>query len=75
MTGMTNPQMFPILKRARGIVTDEGGLMCHAAIVSRELKKPCIVGTKEATQTFQDGELIEMDTSTGIVKKVRPHAN
>lgn len=75
VTGMTNPQMFPILKRARGIVTDEGGLMCHAAIVSRELKKPCIVGTREATQLFQDGDVIEMDTSTGIVKRVSTHAN
>jgi phosphohistidine swiveling domain-containing protein len=75
VTGMTNPQMFPILKRARGIVTDEGGLMCHAAIVSRELKKPCIVGTKEATQVFQDGDVIEMNTTRGIVTKVRQHAN
>ncbi|MFH0829213.1 MAG: PEP-utilizing enzyme [Candidatus Kerfeldbacteria bacterium] len=70
VTGMTNPQMFPMLKRAKGIVTDEGGLMCHAAIVSRELKKPCIVGTKEATQVFRDGDVIEMDTRRGIVRKI-----
>ena len=50
VTGMTNPQLIPMLKNAAAIVTDEGGLMCHAAIISRELKIPCIVGTKDATQ-------------------------
>lgn len=70
VTGMTNPQMVPFITNIRGIITDEGGLMCHAAIISRELKIPCIVGTKEATQVFADGDLVEMDTSAGLAKKV-----
>ena len=55
VTGMTNPQLVPYLKNIKGIITDEGGLMCHAAIISRELKIPCIVGTRKATQIFKDG--------------------
>ena len=71
VTGMTNPQLVPFLKNVKGIVTDEGGLMCHAAIISRELKIPCIVGTREATQIFKDGDLVELDTQKGIVKKIK----
>ncbi len=70
VTGMTNPQMIPYIKNIKGIVTEEGGLMCHAAIISRELKIPCIVGTKTATQVFKDGDLIELDTESGIVRKL-----
>lgn len=67
VTGMTNPQMFPFLKTAKAIVTDEGGLMCHASIIARELKKPCIIGTKNATQIFKDGDLISVETKSGKV--------
>jgi len=68
VTGMTNPQMIPLLKKASAIVTDEGGIICHAAIVSRELRKPCIVGTKNATQVLEDGDLVEVNANEGFVR-------
>ena len=55
VTTMTTPDMVPAMSRAAGIVTDEGGMTCHAAIVSRELGVPCIVGTREATKLVADG--------------------
>jgi len=64
----TNPDYLPIIKKAGAIVTDEGGLLCHAAIVSRELKKPCVTGVKIATKVLKDGQLIEVNASTGIIK-------
>ncbi len=67
VTGMTNPQMIPLLKKASAIVTDEGGITCHAAIISRELRKPCIVGTKNATQVLKDGDLVEVNANEGFV--------
>jgi len=66
----TTPAIVPAMKKAAAIVTDEGGLTCHAAIVSRELKIPCVVGTKIATKVFQDGDKVEVDAVNGIVKKV-----
>ena len=66
--GMTNPQIVPFLKNAAAIVTDEGGLTCHAAIISRELKIPCIVGTGNATRLIKDGDLVEVDAEKGVVK-------
>jgi phosphoenolpyruvate synthase/pyruvate phosphate dikinase len=68
--GMTLPDYVPVMKRAAAIVTDEGGITCHAAIVSRELGKPCIVGTKIATRVLKDGDLVEVDAEKGIVKKI-----
>ena len=68
VTTMTVPEMLPIIKRSGAIVTDEGGITCHAAIVSRELKIPCIIATKIATKVLKDGDLIEVDTEKGIVK-------
>jgi phosphohistidine swiveling domain-containing protein len=70
ITGMTRPEFLPLMKRAAGIVTDVGGMLCHAALVSRELKKPCIVGTNRATRFFKDGDLLELDADKGIVKKL-----
>ncbi|MFC1727976.1 PEP-utilizing enzyme [Nanoarchaeota archaeon] len=70
VTGMTNPQMFPYLKKAAAIVTDEGGITCHAAIISRELGIPCIIGTKVATQLLNDGDRVEVDADKGIVRKI-----
>jgi pyruvate,water dikinase len=49
-------------------VTDEGGVTCHAAIVAREMKKPCIIGTKIATKVLKDGDLVEVDANKGVVK-------
>lgn len=58
---MTTPDMVPAMKRASAIVTDEGGTTCHAAIVSRELGVPAVVGTKNATKVLKDGMLVTVD--------------
>ncbi len=71
VTEMTRPDFLPIMKHAIAIVTDEGGLTCHAAIVSRELNIPCVVGTKHATQTFKNGDRIEVNANDGVVKKLQ----
>jgi phosphoenolpyruvate synthase/pyruvate phosphate dikinase len=70
VTSMTDPDMVMAMKKAAAIVTDEGGLTCHAAIVSRELGVPCIVGTENATHLLKDGEMVEVDADKGIVRKV-----
>jgi phosphohistidine swiveling domain-containing protein len=64
----TNPSLMSALSSAAAIVTDEGGIMCHAAIIARELKKPCIIGTKNATKILKDGDTVEVDANRGIVK-------
>ena len=71
ITSMTRPEFVPIMKRAVAIVTDEGGISCHAAIVSRELDIPCIIGTKIATKVFKDGDLVEVNANHGVVSKVK----
>ncbi|MEY2664686.1 MAG: hypothetical protein RIT04_494 [Candidatus Parcubacteria bacterium] len=68
ITEMTRPEFVPLMKEASAIVTDEGGLTCHAAIISRELGTPCIVGTKIATRIFKDGDMVEVDADKGIVR-------
>ena len=68
---MTNPNYGPVFDKVAAIVTDEGGILCHSAIVSREMKIPCVMGTKFSTRVFKDGELIEVDAQKGIVKKVK----
>jgi pyruvate,water dikinase len=69
VTTMTTPDMVPAMAQAAAIVTDEGGMTCHAAIVSRELGVPCIVGTREATKKIVDGETISVDGKSGSVYK------
>lgn len=64
---MTTPDMVPAMKRAAAIVTDEGGMTCHAAIVSRELGCPAVVGTRKATQLLTDGMKITVDGEKGLV--------
>ena len=64
---MTTPDMVPAMKRAAAIVTDEGGLTCHAAIVSRELGCPAVVGTRKATELLTDGMKITVDGEKGLV--------
>jgi len=66
--GMTLPDYVPAMKKSAVIITDEGGITCHAAIISRELEIPCIVGTRIATQVLKDGDLVEVDAERGIVK-------
>ena len=65
---MTTPDFMPAMEKAAAFVTDEGGILCHAAIVAREMKKPCIIGTKIATQVLKDGDLVEVDAEKGVVK-------
>ncbi len=65
---MTTPQYVPLMQQAVAIVTDRGGILAHAAIVARELGKPCIVGTKTATTFLHDGDLVEVDANSGVVK-------
>lgn len=67
VTTMTTPDMVPAMRRAVGMVTDEGGMTCHAAIVSRELGVPCVVGTKDATQKLKPGMVITLDGDKGTV--------
>ena len=63
----TNPSLMPVITKCGGIITDEGGIMCHAAIMSREFRKPCITGTKIATKVLKDGDLVEVDANRGFV--------
>ncbi len=67
----TSPQFLPAMERAAAFITDVGGITSHAAIVARELKKPCIVGTKSATRMFKDGDLVEVDATKGIIKRIK----
>ena len=67
---MTTPEFMPILPKVKAIITDEGGITCHSAIVSRELKIPCLIGTQIATKVFKDGDMVEVDTEKGIVRKI-----
>ncbi|MDD5295174.1 MAG: PEP-utilizing enzyme, partial [Patescibacteria group bacterium] len=66
----TNPNLMPAIRQAAAILTDEGGLTCHAAIVSRELGIPCVVGTKIATQVLKDRDRVEVDANKGVIKKL-----
>ncbi|EKD56556.1 MAG: phosphoenolpyruvate synthase [uncultured bacterium] len=67
----THPNYLPAMKIASAFVTNEGGVICHAAIVARELKKPCIVGTKIATKLLQDGDSIEVNANVGVITKLK----
>jgi pyruvate,water dikinase len=67
VTKMTSPSWVPVMKKASGIITDEGGRTCHAAIVSRELGIPCVVGTAKATTALQDGQVVTIDGYNGRV--------
>jgi pyruvate, water dikinase len=69
VTHMTSPDWVPLMRKAAAIVTDSGGMTCHAAIVSRELGIPCVVGTGEATKKLRDGELITVDATAGAIRE------
>lgn len=69
VTTMTMPDMVPAMSRAVAIITDEGGMTCHAAIISRELGTPCIVGTSNATSILKNGMMVTVDGATGTVYK------
>ncbi|MDO8436232.1 MAG: phosphoenolpyruvate synthase [bacterium] len=70
VTRMTDPDWLPVMRLASGIVTDEGGRLCHAAIVSRELGVPAIVGTKNATKILKNGEMVTIDCASGSEGKI-----
>ena len=70
VTGMTRPEFLPLIKKAGAIVTESGGILSHAAIIARELKKPCIVGTQVITKVLREGDMVEVDANKGIVKKI-----
>ncbi|MET8651586.1 phosphoenolpyruvate synthase [Nocardia aurea] len=71
---MTNPDWLPTLTRAAAVVTDNGGMTCHAAIVARELGIPCIVGTRSATTTLADGSMVTVDGAAGEVRAGKTEA-
>ncbi|MDH4330691.1 MAG: PEP-utilizing enzyme [Candidatus Moranbacteria bacterium] len=70
VTSMTRVEFVPLMRKAGAIITNEGGLACHAAIVSREMGLPAIIGTKNATQVLRDGDEVEMDLKSGEVRVV-----
>lgn len=65
---ITTPNLAPAMQKAAAIITDEGGITCHAAIFAREMKKPCVTGTRIATKVLKDGDLVEVDADKGVVK-------
>lgn len=71
VSAMTLPDCVPAMKRVGGIVTDDGGATCHAAIVSRELGIPCVVGTKNATAVIKTGDMVEVDANHGIIRIIK----
>ena len=68
VASMTVPKFLPVMKIAGAMVTDEGGVLCHAAIVARELEIPTVIGTKRATSVLTDGDLVEVDANNGKVR-------
>lgn len=72
VSASTSPQILPAMKKAGAIVTNSGGITCHAAIVAREIKIPTLIGTKIATKIFKDGDLVEVDANRGMVKLIKP---
>ncbi len=75
VTGMTTPDFISLMKKAGAFITDEGGITCHAAIVARELNKPCVIGTKIATKVLKNGDLVEVDANKGVVKILKHGKN
>ena len=71
VTHATNVNFVPVLKLVVGIVTEEGGILSHASIISRELKIPAVIGTKNATKVLKDGDEIEVDSEIGTVTKIK----
>lgn len=74
VSGATNPDLVPAIKKSSAIVTDVGGITCHAAIISRELGIPCVIGTKIATKVLKNGDMVHVDATHGkvtIIKKAK----
>ncbi len=71
VTTMTTPDFVILMQKASAIVTDIGGMLCHAAIIAREIHTPCIIGTRFATQILKDGDVVEVDADAGVVKIIK----
>ncbi|MDP3742108.1 MAG: PEP-utilizing enzyme [Candidatus Micrarchaeota archaeon] len=71
VTGMTRPEYLQLFKKAAAVVTDAGGVLSHAAITARELKKPCVIGTLKATKLLKSGDVVEVDADKGIIRQVK----
>lgn len=71
VTSATRPDYLPIMQKSVAFITNEGGLLSHAAIMARELKKPCIIGTKIATKVLKDGDEVEVDANRGVVTIIK----
>lgn len=71
VAGMTRPEYLFLMEKSGAFITDAGGLLSHAAIVAREMKKPCIVGTNVATKVLKDGDMVEVDADKGVVKIIK----
>lgn len=71
ITGMTRPEFLPLMKKSSAVVTDAGGILCHAAVVAREMKIPTIIGTEKATKVFKDGDLVVVDANKGVVRMIK----
>jgi phosphohistidine swiveling domain-containing protein len=71
VTNMTAPDFVPLMEKAGAVVTDLGGITCHAAIVAREMGKPCVIGTRIATKVLKNGDLVEVNATKGIVKRLK----
>ena len=65
-----SPEFLPLIQKCSAIVTDSGGILSHAAISARELKKPCVTGTLVATKIFKDGDMLKVDANNGTVRKI-----
>ncbi len=71
VTPMTRPEYLSLVKKSAGFITDAGGMLSHAAITARELKKPCVVGTQVATRLLKNGDEVEVDANKGIVNVIK----
>jgi len=70
VTPMTRPEIAMYFSEALAFVTDEGGITCHAAIVAREMNKPCVISTRFATKVLKDGDMVEVDADEGVVRRM-----
>ena len=68
---MTFPSYIAAMERSSAFITDEGGILCHASIIAREMKKPCIIATKIATKVLKDGDEVEVDADNGVVRVIK----
>ncbi len=71
VVSMTTPEYIQAMEKASAFITDEGGITCHAAIIAREMQKPCVIGTGNATKVLKTGDRVEVDATKGIVNIIK----